>query len=135
MKPSRPIKFLAAAAMVLSSAVAYAESPVYPYFYPMEKAKGVYYPPGTPVLNAQGAVDKVDLGPFEIFEPIFGADPLTPHGGSPSPLMEGDATKIGVVGNHCTTHVTTCLLYHSAVQGDSCACRVRYGWRRGTITP
>jgi len=129
---SKLIKFLALVAAMLFSDAAYAEPPVYPFFYPMEKSKGVYYPPGTPVLNAQGPIDRVELGPFE---PIFGPDTEKPYGGRPAPLLEGDAVKIGVVGNHCQTHVTTCLLYHSSVQGGGCACKVHHGWSRGAVIP
>lgn len=132
MRRSRLIKAAVFGAAFMFSAAAYAKSSVYPFFYPMEKGEGVYYPPGTPVVKAQGQVEPVELGPFD---PIFGPDTMTPRGGRPVSLVEGDGVPIGVVGNHCETPVTTCLLYHSSVQGGGCACKVGYGWRRGRVTP
>ena len=79
MRRSRLIKAAVFGAAFMFSAAAYAELSVYPFFYPMEKGEGVYYPPGTPVVKAQGQVEPVELGPFD---PIFGPDTMTPRGGN-----------------------------------------------------
>ena len=123
---------LAVLATLLSASGVLAESQVYPFFYPLERARGVYYAPGTPVLKAVGPAETVELGPFEA---VFGPDTITPHGGRSERLLEGAAVPIGVVGNHCQTPATTCLLYHSSVQGGGCACEVGRGWRRGVVGP
>ena len=76
---------------------------------PLPFANGIYYPPGMPLVTV-------------------------PESEAGAPLMTGRSVALGVVGNHCTTPVTSCLLYHSSVQGGGCSCKVGSGWSRGSVT-
>jgi hypothetical protein len=103
----------------------------YPYFYPFESVKGLYYAPGTPVLQAQGPVAPADSTSGTMAPPIVSSPP-----GKPSEqLMTGRSVAVGVVGNHCMTEETTCLLDRSSIQGRRCSCIVDGRRRSGTVGP
>jgi hypothetical protein len=116
---------------LLFSGAAFAQSN-YPYFYPVEKMKGVYYTAGTPVLQAVGPIAPAGPTSFTMAGPPLAAFSASPPA---QPLMTGRSVAVGAVGNHCQTQVTTCLLDRSSVQGKGCGCEVGGRWRRGVVTP
>lgn len=127
----KPIGAIALGAALTFAGAALAQAPGSPYFYRLEHAPGVYYIPGTPVLSATSPVER--------------AAPGTPAGPPPlamdstkmptEPLMTGRSVAIGIVGNHCETPATACLLDHSSIQGHPCSCKVPGGRSRGTVGP
>ncbi len=126
----KTIGALALGAALTFAGAAFAQAPGSPYFYRLEHTRGVYYIPGTPVLSAS---------------PVTQAAPGTQAGPPPlamdstvrptEPLMTGRSVSIGVIGNHCQTAATTCLLYHSSIQGGPCSCKVPGGHSHGTVAP
>jgi hypothetical protein len=105
----------------------------YGHFYPMVTARGLYYAPGTPVLDAQGPVTATGTYSGQGAPPpiMWSSSGMVPN----EPLLTGRSVAVGAVGNHCLTPVTTCLLYHSSTQGRDCACKVTGRWRHGTVAP
>jgi hypothetical protein len=118
---------------LLFSSAAYSQQTEYNYFYPFEKVKGLYYAPGTPVLQADGPVSTAPPGTST----ALGAPPVvsSPPGAPTEPLMTGRSVVVGTVGNHCSTPQTTCMLEHSSIQGKTCSCNVEGRWERGTVVP
>jgi hypothetical protein len=126
----KPVGAIALGAALTLAGAAFAQAPGSPYFYRLEHSRGVYYLPGTPVLSATSTVERAAPGTRA------GPIPLAMDSTPPTePLMTGRSVAIGVVGNHCQTPATTCLLYHSSIQGGPCSCKVPGGRSRGTIIP
>jgi hypothetical protein len=126
----KPIGAIALGALLTFASAAFAQAPGSPYFYPLEHSRGVYYAPGTPVLSATSPVERAAPGT------PAGPPPLAMESVQPTePLMTGRSVSIGVIGNHCQTPATTCLLYHSSIQGGPCSCKVPGGRSHGTIIP
>jgi hypothetical protein len=104
----------------------------YDHFYPMVTARGLYYAPGTPVLDAQGVTATGAYSGQGAPPPImWSASGMVPN----EPLLTGRSVAVGAVGNHCLTPVTTCLLNHSSIQGRGCTCKVTGRGRHGTVAP
>jgi hypothetical protein len=127
------INIIAIGGALLFSSAAYSQQTEYNYFYPFEKVKGLYYAPGTPVLQADGPVSTAPSGSFT----ALGAPPVvsSPPGAPSEPLMTGRSVVVGTVGNHCNTPETRCLLDHSSIQGKNCSCMVNGRRHRGTVAP
>ena len=121
----------ALAGALLFSGAAFAQSN-YPYFYPVEKMKGVYYAAGTPVLRAVGPIAPAGPSSFTMAGPPLAAFSASPPA---QPLMTGRSVAVGTVGNHCQTQATTCMLDRSSMQGKGCGCEVGGRWHRGIVTP
>jgi len=105
----------------------------YDHFYPMVRARGLYYAPGTPVLNAQGPVTATGTFAGQEAPPpiMWSSSGMVPN----QPLLTGRSVAVGAVGNQCLTPVTTCLLPHSSIQGRDCACKVAGRGQHGTVAP
>ena len=102
----------------------------YDQFYPMVRARGLYYAPGTPVVDSQGPVTATGTYSGQGAPPpiMWSSSGLVPN----EPLLTGRSVAVGAVGNHCLTPVTTCLLPHSSIQGKGCSCG---RGRHGTVAP
>jgi hypothetical protein len=104
----------------------------YDQFYPMVRARGLYYAPGTPVLDAQDVTATGAYSGQGAPPPImWSSSGMVPN----EPLLTGRSVAVGAVGNHCLTPVTTCLLPHSSIQGRGCTCKVTGKGRQGTVAP
>src|ERR1700740_1186831 len=105
----------------------------YNHFYPMVRARGLYYAPGTPVLDAQGPVTATAPSAGQGAPPpiMWSSSARVPK----EPLLTGRSVAVGAVGNHCLTPVTTCLLPHSSIQGRGCTCKVTGRGRHGAVAP
>jgi hypothetical protein len=127
----KPIGALALGAALAIGGAAFAQAPGSPYFYRFEHARGVYYIPGTPVLSATSPVERAAPGTPAGPPPLAMDSTRMSH----EPLMTGRSVAIGVVGNHCETPATTCLLYRSSIQGKACSCKVPGGRSHGSVGP